>query len=173
MTGEGQKTIRVLEWNPSRAARDISLFTLFQIPCSVTSNSLFFWNRELPSNRLKYRRLPREKTVRSAPKWPNSLFFPVIHGFQPRPDSSNLHHPPFKCFKLLIIGNLFMSLLLDSHIYNPISTGGNKPSIVSQLGSPSRRTGYCQLRHHHPGQVREPLRAGPPVVLPGARRLCG
>ena len=53
-----------------------------------------------------------------------------------------------------------MSLLLDSHTYNPISTGGNKPSIVSQLGSPSRRTGYCQLRHHHPGQVREPLRAG-------------
>ena len=34
-----------------------------------------------------------------------------------------------------------MSLLLDSHIYNPISTGGNRPSIVSQLGSPSRRTG--------------------------------
>ena len=90
-----------------------------------------------------------------------------------RPDGSSLHHPPFKCFKLLIIGSLFMSLLLDPHIYNPISTGGNKPSIVSQLGSPSRRTGYCQLRHHHPGQVREPLRAGPPVVLPGARRLCG
>ncbi len=25
---------------------------------------------------------------------PNSLFFPVIDGFQPRPDSSKLSHPP-------------------------------------------------------------------------------
>ena len=31
--------------------------------------------------------------------------------------------------------------MINSHIYNPISTGGNKPSIVSQLGSPSRRIG--------------------------------
>ena len=32
-------------------------------------------------------------------------------------------------------------MLLYSHIFNPISTGVSKPSLVSQLGSPSRRTG--------------------------------
>ena len=55
------------------------------------SNSLFFWNRELPPNHLKYRWLPREKTARPASKWPK---FPVIHGCQPRPDSPKLTHPP-------------------------------------------------------------------------------
>ena len=30
--------------------------------------------------------------------------------------------------------------MINSHIYNPILTGGNKPSIVKQLGSPSRHT---------------------------------
>ena len=75
------------------------------IPCLPISNSLFghlkfllFRNRELPSNHLKYRWLPHEKTARSASKWPkfpvNSLFFPVLDGFQPRPDSSKLPHPP-------------------------------------------------------------------------------
>ena len=38
------------------------------------------------------------KTLRSASimaKFPvNSLFFPVLDGFQPRPDSSKLRHPP-------------------------------------------------------------------------------
>ena len=32
-------------------------------------------------------------------------------------------------------------MLFHSHIFNPISTGVSKPSLVSQLGSPSRRTG--------------------------------
>ena len=75
------ETLRVVKWNPSRAARDISLFfrsnfpvRLFQIPCSVILNSLLFRNRELPSNHLKYRWLPREKMARSASKWPK---FPV------------------------------------------------------------------------------------------------
>ena len=36
---------------------------------------------------------------------------------------------------------LLVQFLFNSHIYNPIPTGGNKPSIVSQLRSPSRRTG--------------------------------
>ena len=31
-------------------------------------------------------------------------------------------------------------MLFYSHIFNPISTGVSKPSLVSQLGSPSRRT---------------------------------
>ena len=31
------------------------------IPCSVISNSLLFRNRELPSNHLRYRWLPRQK----------------------------------------------------------------------------------------------------------------
>ena len=31
-------------------------------------------------------------------------------------------------------------MLFHSHIFNPISTGVSKPSLVSQLGSPSRRT---------------------------------
>ena len=47
---------------------------LFQFPCSVIFNSLLFRNRELPSNHLKYRWLPREKMARSASKWPK---FPV------------------------------------------------------------------------------------------------
>ena len=31
-------------------------------------------------------------------------------------------------------------MLFYSHIFSPISTGVSKPSLVSQLGSPSRRT---------------------------------
>ena len=68
------------------------------IPCLPISNSLLFRNRELPSNHLRYRWLPRQKRPDQPQKWPkfpvNSLFFPVIDGFQPRPDSSKLPHPP-------------------------------------------------------------------------------
>ena len=46
------------------------------IPCSPISNSLLFRNRELPSNHLKYRRLPRQKTAGSAQKWPKFPVFP-------------------------------------------------------------------------------------------------
>ena len=74
---------RVVKWNPSRAARDISLFfrsnfpvRLFQIPCSVILNSLLFRNRELPANHLKYRGLPRQKTAGSAQKSPKFPVFP-------------------------------------------------------------------------------------------------
>ena len=77
------ETLRVVKWNPSRAARDISLFfrsnfpvRLFQIPCSVILNSLLFRNRELPANHLKYRGLPRQKTAGSAQKWPKFPVFP-------------------------------------------------------------------------------------------------
>ena len=37
-------------------------------------------------------------------------------------------------------------MLFHSHIFNPISTGVSKPSLVSQLGSPSRRTATVILR---------------------------
>ena len=77
------ETLRVVKWNPSRAARDISLFfrsnfpvRLFQIPCSVILNSLLFRNRELPANYLKYRELQRQKTAGSAQKWPKFPVFP-------------------------------------------------------------------------------------------------
>ena len=73
----------MVKWNPSRAARDISLFfrsnfpvRLFQIPCSVILNSLLFQNRELPANYLKYRGLPRQETAGSAQKWPEFPVFP-------------------------------------------------------------------------------------------------
>ena len=48
--------------------------------------------------------------------------------------------PPFKYCKLLITKWLYILKLFHSHIFNPISTGVSKPSLVSQLGSPSRRT---------------------------------
>ena len=77
------ETLRVVKWNPSRAARDISLFfrsnfpvRLFQIPCSVILNSLLFQNRELPANYLTYRGLPRQETAGSAQKWPEFPVFP-------------------------------------------------------------------------------------------------
>ena len=79
------ETLRVVKWNPSRAARDISLFfrsnfpvRLFQIPCSVILNSLLFRNRELPANHLKYRGLPRQKTAGSAQKWPRIPCFSLL-----------------------------------------------------------------------------------------------
>ena len=48
----------------------------FPIPCYFIRNSLLFRNRELPSNHLKYRRLPRQKTAGSAQKWPKFPVFP-------------------------------------------------------------------------------------------------
>ena len=47
MTGQGRRSC--LELNPSRAARDTSLIGHL--------NSLFFRNRELSANHLKYRRV--------------------------------------------------------------------------------------------------------------------
>ena len=85
------ETLRVVKWNPSRAARDISLFfrsnfpvRLFQIPCSVILNSLLFRNRELPANYLKYRGLPRQETAGSAQKWPEFPVFPCYSWFTSR-----------------------------------------------------------------------------------------
>ena len=48
----------------------------FPIPCYFIRNPLLFRNRELSSNHLKYRRLPRQKTAGSAQKWPKFPVFP-------------------------------------------------------------------------------------------------
>ena len=89
---ERQKTIRVLEWNSVTCCSDIPLFVYlnslffpsnfpvrrFPLPCSFIRNSLLFLNRELPSNHLKYRGLPRQKTAGSAQKWPRIPCFSLL-----------------------------------------------------------------------------------------------
>ena len=72
----------------------------FPIPCYFIRNSLLFRNRELPSNHLKYRRLPRQKTAGSAQKWPK---FPV-----------------FPCFSLLFMVTSRDRIALNCTIRHPV-----------------------------------------------------
>ena len=97
----------------------------FPIPCYFIRNSLLFRNRELPSNHLKYRRLPRQKTAGSAQKWPQ---FPV-----------------FPCFSLLFMVTSRDRIALNCTIRHPVW-----PIVALQrrVRFSARLAGFCRVRCH-------------------------
>ena len=97
----------------------------FPIPCYFIRNSLLFRNRELPSNHLKYRRLPRQKTAGSAQKWPQ---FPV-----------------FPCFSLLFMVTSRDRIALNCTIRHPVW-----PIVALQrrMRFSAQLAGFCRGRCH-------------------------
>ena len=97
----------------------------FQITCSFIRNSLLFRNRELPSNHLKYRRLPRQKTAGSAQKWPK---FPV-----------------FPCFSLLFMVTSRDRIALNCTIRHPVWPIA---ALQRRMRFSARLARFCRIRCH-------------------------
>ena len=94
----------------------------FPIPCYFIRNSLLFRNRELPSNHLKYRRLPRQKTAGSAQKWPK---FPV-----------------FPCYFMVTSRD---RIALNCTIRHPVR---QIVALQRRMGFSARLAGFCRGRCH-------------------------
>ena len=95
------------------------------ILCSPISNSLFFWNRELPPNYLEYRWLRCEKRPDRPQDGPNSLLIP--------------------CFFLLLMVSSGDRIAPNFPIRHPVL-----PIVAPQrrVGFSARLAGFCRDRCH-------------------------
>ena len=111
------------------------------IPCLPISNSLLFRNRELPSNHLRYRWLPRQKWPDQPQKGPNSLLIP--------------------CFSLLLMVASRDRVAPNCAIRHPVW-----PIVALQrrMRFSARLAGFCKGRWHQ-RRARRAERASFPVFV--------